>query len=298
MLINNYLNYIGSKDRYLPQILKFIESGAAKLGGSPLLIDMCCGSAVVGLNALHSGCVSQVLCVDACKELISMHNWVKQHMSAESLLADIDLIISAYTLDKKNKEGFLRLREDYNAYARCGGLSPRQLYALITHSFNYSLQTNKSGEFNVPFGKDKSCFNKSLRKKLTNWKNALDEVKNITFTSGDFDNYRDFTNCILFVDPPYSASISKHPYRIGNIKWTEEEDRRLFKYLDYMGNSGNLFIFTNATENNGTTNLPLLHWIDKHKYTSTPVSVDYTGCNYQRKNNGKTNEVIITNFKL
>ena len=297
MIVNNYLNYIGSKDRYLPQILEFIEAGVAQLGkkSNTQLIDMFCGSAVVGLNAAKY--VDQVLCVDACKEVITLHKWVQQAPSAEGLLADVDIVVSNYSLNKTNKEGFLRLREDYNTMVGQGAINPRWLYALITHSFNYSLQTNKKGEYNVPFGKDRSSFNNSLRKKLSNWKNELDKHEYFAFDCGDFREYKRFTKSILFVDPPYSASISKHPYRIGNIKWTEEEDRKLFEYLDYMNDRGNLFVFTNVTENNGATNRPLLNWIKEHKYVCTPVSVDYEGCNYQRKNNGKTNEVIITNFK-
>lgn len=298
MIIKNYLNYIGSKDRYLSQILELIEYGATQLKNGKSgtkLIDMFCGSAVVGLNAAKY--VDNVLCVDACKELIAIHKWVQQASSVEGLLADVDMVISGYSLSKTNKDGFIRLREDYNAMVGQGAINPRWLYALIVHSFNYSLQTNKKGEYNVPFGANRSSFNKSLRNKLKNWKEELDKHKYITFNCGDFNDYRRFTRSILFVDPPYSASISKHPYRIGNIKWTEEEDRKLFAYLDYMNERKNLFIFTNVTENNGVVNRPLMNWIEEHDYTCTPVSVDYEGCNYQRKNNGRTHEVIITNFK-
>ena len=64
-----------------------------------------------------------------------------------------------------------------------------------------------------------------------------------------------------------------------------------------MNKGENLFIFTNVIENNGAVNLPLKNWIKENKYICTPVEVSYEGCNYQRKNNGKTKEVIITNFK-
>ena len=50
MIVNNYLNYVGSKDRYISQILKFIERGSTLTGGNQL-IDLFCGSAVVGLNS-------------------------------------------------------------------------------------------------------------------------------------------------------------------------------------------------------------------------------------------------------
>ena len=57
--------------------------------------------------------------------------------------------------------------------------------------------------------------------------------------------------------------------------------------------------FTNAISNNGVTNTILENWIANHdNYVVTPVSIDYTNCSYQRKNGGRTDEVIITNFDI
>ena len=62
---------------------------------------------------------------------------------------------------------------------------------------------------------------------------------------------------------------------------------------------GNYFVFTNAISNNGVTNTILENWIASHdNYVVTPVSIDYTNCSYQRKNGGRTDEVIITNFDI
>ena len=298
MLVNNYLNYIGSKDRYLPQILKFIEAGANKTGGS-LLVDLFCGSAVVGANSANY--FNKVYCIDACKEVITLHEWMKSGKSSDTLLNEIDNIIKEYELSKTNKEGYLRLREAYNANIREDFIEPSELYCLITHSYNYSLHTNKKGEFNVPFGANRSSFNKSLKKKFTNWKEHLDNNHNVFFFWNGFDNFDlPTTKSVFFVDPPYSASISKHPYRVGNIKWGDDEDKKLLKLLDEFHSNGHLFVFTNVVSNNGVLNRTLFNWIEvnKGKYFEHPVSVEYKNCSYQRKNNGRTNEVIITNFTI
>lgn len=67
MIINNYLNYIGSKDRYLPQLRALLER-ASELTGGERLIDLFCGSAVVGINS--TDLFKQIMNNDKCEELI------------------------------------------------------------------------------------------------------------------------------------------------------------------------------------------------------------------------------------
>ena len=295
-MIRNYLNYIGSKDRYMPLINKFLEE--TRRQGSKTLVDLFCGSAVVGVNELPH--FDYVICNDKCEEIIALHTWVQEN-SIESLLQSIDDCIAQYDLSKTNKDGFLELREHYNS-GRSQAINPVELFCLITHSFNYSLHTNKDGQYNVPFGANKSSFNKSLREKLIQYKAQLEKHPNkLTFSNEAFEywvNQKSDNKVTYFVDPPYSTSISKHPYRVGNIKWTEQQDRDLLNSLKKLSDEGNYFVLTNVYENNGLVNNLLQDWVKKEGFTCYEVtSVDYANCSYQRKNNGTTKEVIITNLK-
>lgn len=290
-MIRNYLNYIGSKDRYLEKIMPYLER-ASKDKGCRTLVDLFCGSAVVGVNALDL--FDSVVCNDRCRELISIHRWVRNRSKVE-LFEQIDSVISQYGLNKQNKEGFLKLRKDYNSKL---DLNPCQLFTLVTHSFNYSLHTNSKGEFNAPFGANRSCFNNSLRKRLGEFKSALDKhSNNILFNSLDFEQGIEFSgvkDTVYFVDPPYSASKSKQPYRVKGVTWNEKEDARLFDNLDYIHNSGGCFVLTDVISNNGCENVVLKEW--SQKYNIEDVDVSYDNASYQRKNRGKTREVIVSNF--
>lgn len=290
-MIRNYLNYIGSKDRYLEKIMPYLER-ASKDKGCHTLVDLFCGSAVVGVNALDL--FDCVVCNDKCAELISIHRWVRNRSKAE-LFEQIDSVISQYGLNKQNKEGFLKLRRDYNSKL---DLNPCQLFALVTHSFNYSLHTNSKGEFNAPFGANRSCFNDSLRERLGEFKSALDEHKNdILFHNMDFEYCIDVNgikDTVYFVDPPYSATKSKQPYRVKGVKWDEKEDARLFKNLDNIHNFGGYFVLTDVISNNGCENVVLKEWAQK--YNIEDVDVSYDNASYQRKNLGKTKEIIVSNF--
>lgn len=303
-MLNNYMNYSGSKDRVYPVLRPYLESAVkGKKRKTKYLIDMFAGSCVVAYNSLDLFDI--VICIEKSKELVKLHNWI-EYYPLSKILKEIDNIISIYELSKTNKEGFLRLREKYNNDINNGGIfDPAELYCLITHAYNYQLHTNKNNEFNAPSGAGRSYFNPALRQKLINMKEYIDKQiasgKRIMITGGDcMDfvhclNYENgFEDVVFYVDPPYSASISKHPYRMGNIKWTADEDRKLFECLDFIDSKNGKFIFSNVTSNNGVTNFPLLNWADSYKVN--PIAVDYTNCSYQRKNNGKTEEVIITNF--
>ena len=304
-MLRNYLNYAGSKDRYYPLIQEQLKRAIGRKKRGKYLVDMFCGSAVVAFNSRDM--FEHVIAFDKVKELIGIHTSIL-YTPTEELLKDIHGIIDSYGLSKTNKEGFLKLREFYNSckigeQEVAGNLSA-YLYCLITHSFNYSLHLNKKGEFNAPAGTNRSYFSPALEKKLIAYKNFMDErvgkTSHILYATMDllqddsFLNEDEFKDVVFFIDPPYSASISKHPYRIGNLKWTEDDDRRLFEYMNKINELGSKFVFTNVFENNGIQNLPLQEW--SKGYHVQHVNVDYTNCNYQRLNKGNTDEVIITNF--
>lgn len=307
-MIKNYLNYAGSKDRYYPLIREHLKRALGRKKKGKYLIDAFCGSGVVAFNSMDI--FENIMAIDKCEELITIHNWVR-HTDTEELLKEIDGTITSYDLRKDDKEGFLRLREDYNNLI-AEGSKPNAvwLFCLIMYSFNYSLHLNKSGGFNCPHGTNRSSFNNSLRTKLKNYKEHLDNNKDscgFAYLAGDIFTILNPDNpdkslfsidrlneAVFFIDPPYSAAVSKHPYRVGNIKWSEDDDRKLFEVLDIINENKGKFVFTNVFENNGVSNRPLQEWAKNYKVHD--VGVSYDNCNYQRKNNGKTREVIITNF--
>lgn len=306
MLYKNYLNYSGSKDRIYPILRTYLEKAVGR-SKKKILIDMFAGSGVVLFNSLDLFDTS--IGIEKCKELVRIHNWIVSY-PLNDILEEIDKIIAEYGLSKDNKDGFLKLRETYNKQRVQGTINPAWLYCLITHAYNYQLHTNKSDEFNAPSGAGRSWFNPTLRQKLINMKEHIQEEvqyvagapsRKLMFTPGDA---MDFVRClnyeggfkdvVFYADPPYLASISKHPYRVGNVKWNEDEDRRLFECLDYIHENKGKFILSNVVQNNGVHNIPLQRWAGKYKLN--PIEVQYTNCSYQRKNGGNTEEVIITNF--
>ena len=295
-MLRNYLNYAGSKDRYYPEIRKHLAKAERKH-----MIDMFTGGGSVAFNSLDLF-DGNIYAYDKNEDLIKIHKWVQTH-AVEEVLTDIYTIINMYELSKTNKDGFLKLRADYNNQVRNGVKSIPMLYCLVMHSFNYSLHTNNKGEFNAPSGATRSYFNNETRKKIMQYKAELDKYSEnkLVYEVKDILNDESYpvpiNETVFFVDPPYSAALSKHPYRVAGIKWDESADRKLLDILSNINDKQGKFVFTNVLENNGVSNIPLRKWVENNNFLMYPVNVDYTNSSYQRKNYGTTKEVIITNFQ-
>lgn len=291
-MLNNCFNYIGSKDRLFSLIDKNLDKSKR------YFVDVFCGSGVVGVNELSN--YEKVVMNDLCWQVIETLKFFRDN-EYEKVIHDIDRIILDYNLSKTNKEGYLKLREDYNddPYLRLV-FNPAMFYCLVTHSFNYSIHLNSKGKFSVPFGANKSYFNPSLRAKLEGFQWELHENKNkVALKTENFEELlsnakKVSKDTMFYLDPPYLSSDDSYS-RIHYLgKWNEDKERKLYACLDEINQNGGSFLLSNVLENNGKWNKILDEW--SKKYNIIEVSASYEGCNYQRKNEGKTKEVLIRNY--
>ncbi len=291
-IIKNCFNYVGSKDRILP----FIDSQLDK--SKPYLIDLFCGSGVVSINELDS--YKRIVLNDACWQLVETLKYFRDN-SPEEALKRIEGFINAFNLSKENKNEFLILRKVYNTcFFEKENFNPAAFYCLVTHAFNYNIHINSSGGYCVSAGTNRSSFNSVLKEKFTIFQKTLNDNKGkINIKNKNFAHLikesKDMMNKFMFyVDPPYLCSDD--PYsRIHYIgKWDEKKEVLLYKGLDYINKHGGSFMLSNVIENNGQVNEILTKWSEK--YTLIDVDLTYDNCNYQRKGNGVTREVIVKNY--
>ena len=292
-MLNNCFNYIGSKDRIFPAIDKYLDKSKKNF------IDVFCGSGVVGVNEVNN--YSRVVLNDACWQMVDTLKFFRDN-DYSKVIHDIDRIILDYDLSKDNKEGYLKLREDYNAdpYLRLV-FEPAMFYCLVTHSFNFNIHINSKGKFSVPSGATRCYFNDSLRTKLEVFQWELHENRDkVVLKSEHFEELIDNADkitksSVFYVDPPYLCSDD--PYsRIHYLgKWNEDKERMLYEKLDLINERGGSFLLSNVMQNNGQWNRILEEW--SKKYEVIDVAASYTNCNYQRKNAGDTQEVLVRNYK-
>lgn len=217
--------------------------------------------------------------------------WLYSHPK-EDCFKEINTYIAQYNLSKTNQDGYLLLREDYNK----GNKSPMKLYTLICYSFNNQIRFNRKGEYNVPFGKNRSSFNSALQQKFNNFVDILHD-KDIKFYSHDFlslsrsndSSYILGLKDFIYCDPPYYNSFASYNENNG---WSEKDEKDLLDYLDSLNNRR----FRFALSNNLRYDNPLLDsW--KDKYNIHYLNCDYSNCNYHKKDKiSKDVEVLITNY--
>lgn len=291
-MIKNCFNYMGSKDRLLPLIDENLDKSKKNF------IDLFCGSGVVGINELPN--YKNIMLNDACWQMTETLKFFRDN-SYEKVIGSIEKYIKKYKLAIDNKEGYLELREAYNAdpYLRLV-FDPAMFYCLATHSFNYNIHINSSGKFSVPAGYMRCYFNKNLRAHLEAFQWEIHENKDrIAIKNEDFKSLvskaeKIIHNSMFYADPPYFSSDSSYEriYYLG--KWDEPKEKSLLKVLDYIHEKGGSFLLSNVLENNGEMNYILKDWCKKYNVIEVPS--DYSNCNYQRKNKGKTTEILVRNY--
>lgn len=290
MLVKNCFNYVGSKDRVFPIIDRNLNKD------KKYFLDVFCGGGAIGVNELIN--YEKVTLNDVCWQLIKTLEYFKD-TKWEIIINEIEKYISLYNLSKENKEGYILLRDMYNTNNNLQeNFNPSLFYTLIMYSFNNMIHINKSGGYNVSFGKGRSSFNSSLRTKLKNVHNILSRnkskiiIKNLDFAEL-IKSTKTVSDTMFYLDPPYLASDSAYN-RVYYAKWDGAKERKLYETLDYINDKEGSFLLSNVMENNGTINEILIEWAKK--YTVIDVTSDYSNCNYQRKNKGNTKEVLVKNY--
>lgn len=298
--IPSAINYTGSKYKLLDQIIPLFPKEYGNF------IDLFAGGSSVAIN---SNPKNKILINDNIKPLINLYLYLSI-TDYDSVIKNINYLITKYDLSKSseygyahyqansskglsayNKNGYTRLRNDYNHGKFHGNaIENIVLYLLTVYGFNNQIRFNKSGSYNLPVGK--RDFNDNMKEKLKRFMNALHN-KDIIFSSDDFRNVTPLSNdTFIYADPPYSITSATYT---ENSSWGEKDDYDLFNYLDKCDANGIKFALSNVVQHKGIVNEPLLKWAQKYKIHY--LDFNYNNSNYQSTAKSKiTHEVLITNY--
>lgn len=277
--VKSPLNYTGGKYKLLPQLLELFPKQVNTF------VDLFAGGGNVSVNVK----AEKVVFNDLMWQVPEMLQEFKK-IGVEESLRKIDGYINSYDLSKENKEGYLALRELYNK----GKSDPLMLYTLICYSFNNQIRFNNKGAYNMPFGKDRSSFNPTLREKFIIFVQRLQSME-IQFSSKDFRELDLDTlgeNDFVYCDPPYLITVASYNENGG---WGEQAERDLLAKLDTLDKAGVKFGLSNVFESKGKENIILKEWAKG--YTVHYLDHTYSNCSYHKKDKqSKDIEVFITNY--
>lgn len=288
--MNNYIkspmNYTGGKYKLLPQILPLFPTEINTF------VDLFTGGGNIAVNVN----ANKIIANDNETHVIDIYKAFQNgYDSVEGIINAIESYIAKYNLSIDNTEGFNKLRNDYNSNPfKSNYITSTVLYVLICYSFNHQFRFNSKGEFNMPFGKNRSQWNDTMKKNLINFHKAITE-KNIIFTNKDFNELKIdklSSNDFVYCDPPYLITCATYNEKDG---WNENSERKLLELLDKLNSQSVKFALSNVLFSKGKTNDILIEW--SQKYNVHHLDYTYQNCNYHTKDKeSKPDEVLITNY--
>lgn len=265
---------MGGKYKLLGQIIPLFPNDIIEF------VDLFGGGFNVGINVSSENITYN----DKCKQVVELLENFNRYNS-EFIHAIIDKTTRDYGLIRtENKceafEEYIKLRQDYND-------NPDwvKFYTLITCSFSNQIRFNSKDHFNMPYGK--RYYNSSLQEKLKIFVNAMNDRK-ITFYNKDFREFNFSKDDFVYADPPYFNSLATYNENGG---WSEHDEIDLLEILDSVHSMGGRFALSNNLK---YSNDILDKW--KNNYKVHYLNMDYSSCNYQKKDKSKDVEVLITNY--
>ena len=290
--VKSPMNYTGGKYKLLHQIGPLFPEDIN------LFVDLFTGGGNIAVNVK----ANKIVANDCEENIIGIYQTFQKYNNVDELIGQIEEIIKTYGLTIDNMEAYNKFRNDYNSLKTSqGNYSPLSsyninilLYVLICYSFNHQYRFNSKGEFNMPFGKERSQWNENMKNNLINFHRQIKE-KDIVFLNKDFRQLKvdklginDFVYC----DPPYLITCATYNEKDG---WNQECEEDLLNLLDELNTKKIKFALSNVLYSKGKTNDLLIEW--SKKYNVHHLDYTYQNCNYHTKDKtNKSDEVLITNY--
>lgn len=221
-----FLKWAGGKYRLLDRIF-------AKLPKGNRLIEPFVGAGVVFINADFE---QNILC-DVNQDLINLYQTLQNH--------DIKFIrkLDRYFKPENNQpDNFYRLREKFNRTKDPIERSCLFIY-LNRHCYNGLCRYNRSGHYNVPFGR----YKKPLVP-IDALNNFQQQTQQATFICCDFESAIDQAekNDVIYCDPPYVPLSNSSSFTSYHHKdFGEDEQQRLADAIRKAHNRGAKILISN-----------------------------------------------------
>ena len=295
-IVKPFVKWAGGKTSLIPQITKYFPF-ELRNGKIEKYIEPFVGGGAVLIDILQKYDVKQAYAFDINKDLINCYNVIKYKVE--------DLI---QKLDKKEKEFlsleidgrqkcFYNIRTKYNSYFLNTELDVERASEFIFLNrtcFNGLYRVNKSGKFNVPFGKYKNptiCDSRNLS-------NLSILFKNTIFKYGDYKESESLIdeNTFVYFDPPYRPlSVTSGFTSYTKEDFNDKNQKELAKYYNKLNVKNAKLMLSNSNPKNIDENDDFFENIYKG-FNINEVSAKRM-INSNAKGRGEISELLITNYK-
>lgn len=190
------LKWAGGKRWQLPQLRKFWDRENHRR-----LVEPFCGGLAVALGLQPE----KALLNDANAHLINFYEWLKRGLRISIEMANDEKLFYEHR-DRFNQ--LLRGRKDQTREAAS------LFYYLNRTGYNGLCRFNRSGEFNVPFGR---YANINYRRSFLDYQPLFETWE---FSNTGFDQVSLSSDDFIYADPPYDVVFTQ--YSKGGFSWDEQ----------------------------------------------------------------------------
>lgn len=274
------LNYIGSKAKIMPDIIKHLPSNINSF------IDAFGGGFNVGINIK----TNEVIYNDINYLVSNLIRSFRDYDTYDYLLY-VKRVIKKFGLEKANGPAYLEARNYYNSLP-VEKRDPRLLFTIILYGYQQQIRFNGQHDFNNPVGM--RWFNDKVLEKMISFSRRIKEGNN-TFLS---KNYKELAekinrNTFVYFDPPYNLTTgSYNDGKRGFEGWNDRLESDLFEFADNLNSFGVSFMLSYVIEHKGKINTNLLNWVHKNEYKIIELG-DIIGISGSRRK-----EVLIINYGI
>lgn len=231
---------------------------------------------------------------DVNPDLIECYKTIKN--DPHRLILALELIQSEYytlSSEEERKTFFIQKRELYNT-KRLDSVENSTLFIFLNRTcFNGLYRVNKSGLFNVPFGKYNHptiCDKKTILR-------DSELLQKVTILNGDFEHtIKEANNTTLFYfDPPYrplSDTSSFNDY--SKEAFNDDSQIRLKKFCDRLDINGYLFMLSNS-DCMAKSDDPFFDNLFANYFIKRVLASRSINANPNKR--GKLSEILVHNYK-
>jgi DNA adenine methylase (dam) len=286
MFFESAIFYMGNKYKLLKYIIPLFPTECATF------YDLFGGSGVVSMNYKADRKVYNEFNgnIVALQEMIKREDIEQLDKMYRKIVGEYGLRQKSSGDPKRNEQGFLRLRDEYN---KSQDRDVRILFLLCCYSMNNIIRFNSDNEFNSSNGNQ--SYNKIIKNRLLAhhrlfqdveiWNRDVFDIDFSQITEGDF----------VYLDPPYLNTTAVYNEKRAFGNWDRECDLRLFGLIDGLNERNVRFGMSNVFACRGKENTHLIEWCADRGYQVHHLDrVKYYP--FSRGSSGN-DEVYITNIK-
>lgn len=290
-----FIKWVGGKGQLLAQLEKLLPQNFSQWKNVTYIEPFVGGGAMLFHMLLSHPNINRAIINDINSDLTTCYRVIRDQ--PESVIEGLNTIQKEYSAlvgEESRKIFYLEKRDRYNTKS-LGEIENSVLFIFLNRTcFNGLYRVNKSGSFNVPFGKYNNPTICDADNILAN--SAL--LQRVEILTGDFHDTLQFANSptLFYFDPPYrplSDTSSFNDYT--KEPFNDEAQIRLKEFCDEVDFAGHKFMLSNSDcrGKNGDTFFDDLYadYVIDRVWASRNV-------NANANKRGKLTEILVHNYNI